>query len=96
MCLTLAAGGWQANLVVYLIEEFNVKSIDATQVSNVVNGCTTLFPIIGAIVADSFFGCFPVILISSCVSLLVIPSLCLYSNTHAHIAMIVLLIVDVG
>nr|XP_028944302.1 protein NRT1/ PTR FAMILY 2.7-like [Malus domestica] len=31
MCLTLAAGGWQANLVVYLIEEFNVKSIDATQ-----------------------------------------------------------------
>ncbi|CAN6692526.1 unnamed protein product [Malus baccata var. baccata] len=70
MCLTLAAGGWQANLVVYLIEEFNVKSIDATQVSNVVNGCTSLFPIIGAIVADSFFGCFPVILISSFVSLL--------------------------
>ncbi|RXH83753.1 hypothetical protein DVH24_006006 [Malus domestica] len=70
MCLTLAAGGWQANLVVYLIEEFNVKSIDATQVSNVVNGCTSLFPIIGAIVADSFFGCFPVILISSCVSFL--------------------------
>ncbi|CAN6692529.1 unnamed protein product [Malus baccata var. baccata] len=70
VCLTLAAGGWQANLVVYLIEEFNVKSIDATQVGNVVNGCTSLFPIIGAIVADSFFGCFPVILISSCVSFL--------------------------
>ncbi|KAM1644922.1 hypothetical protein PS1_006344 [Malus domestica] len=75
MCLTLAAGGWQANLIVYLIQEFNLKSIDATQVSNVVNGCTSLFPIIGAIVADSFFGCFPVILISSCISFLVIASL---------------------
>ncbi|KAM1342078.1 hypothetical protein ACFX2F_006454 [Malus domestica] len=75
MCLTLAAGGWQANLIVYLILEFNLKSIDATQVSNVVNGCTSLFPIIGAIVADSFFGCFPVILISSCISFLVIASL---------------------
>ncbi|CAN6556860.1 unnamed protein product [Malus baccata var. baccata] len=84
VCLTLAAGGWQANLVVYLIEEFNVKSIDATQVGNVVNGCTSLFPIIGAIVADSFFGCFPVILISSCVSLLVIASLCLHSNKHTR------------
>ncbi|KAM1115770.1 hypothetical protein TB2_006281 [Malus domestica] len=70
MCLTLAAGGWQANLVVYLIEEFNVKNIDATQVGNVVSGCTSLFPFIGAIVADSFFGCFPIILISSCVSFL--------------------------
>ncbi|KAM0996451.1 hypothetical protein ACFX2C_006457 [Malus domestica] len=70
MCLTLAAGGWQANMVVYLIEEFNVKNIDATQVGNVVSECTSLFPIIGAIVVDSFFGCFPVILISYCVSFL--------------------------
>ena len=82
MCLTLAAGGWQANLIVYLIQKFNVKSIDATQVSNVVNGCTCLFAIIGAIIADSFFGCLPVILISSCVSFLVIASLGLYSNKH--------------
>ncbi|KAI5322195.1 hypothetical protein L3X38_031267 [Prunus dulcis] len=70
MCLTLAAGGWQSNLIVYLIQEYNVKSIDAAQVSNAVNGCTCLFPIIGAIIADSFTGCFPVILISSCISFL--------------------------
>ncbi|ONI00499.1 hypothetical protein PRUPE_6G091800 [Prunus persica] len=70
MCLTLAAGGWQSNLIVYLIQEYNVKSIDAAQVSNAVNGCTCLFPIIGAIIADSFSGCFLVILISSCISFL--------------------------
>ncbi|TQD90871.1 hypothetical protein C1H46_023550 [Malus baccata] len=83
MCLTLAAGGWQANLIVYLIQEFNVKSIDATQVSNVVNGCTSLFPIIGAIIVDSFFGCFPVILISSCISFLVIASLATVTSSTA-------------
>ncbi|KAK9940267.1 hypothetical protein M0R45_016935 [Rubus argutus] len=70
MCLTLAAGGWQANLIVYLNREYNVKSFDAAQNSNVVSGCTSLFPVIGAIIADSFLGCFPVIFISSGFSLL--------------------------
>lgn len=82
MCLTLAAGGWQANLIVYPIREYNVKSIDAAQISNVVSGCTSLFPVIGAIIADSFLGCFPVIFISSGISLLVIVSLSFCSYTH--------------
>ncbi|KAL1827615.1 hypothetical protein ACET3Z_006027 [Daucus carota] len=68
--LSLACGGWTMNLMVYLIEEFNVKSIDAAQIFNIVNGCTALFPILGAIVADSFLGCFSVIWISSLFSLL--------------------------
>ncbi|KAJ9178186.1 hypothetical protein P3X46_010091 [Hevea brasiliensis] len=67
-CLTLAGAGWAANLIVYLIEEFNVKSIDAAQISNVVNGGSNLVPIFGAIVADSFLGSFSVIIISSCIS----------------------------
>nr|XP_043609265.1 protein NRT1/ PTR FAMILY 2.7-like [Erigeron canadensis] len=69
-CLTIAAGGWTSNLIVYLINEFNVKNIDAAQIATIVNGCMTLFPIIGAILADSFFGSYLVILISSFVSLL--------------------------
>lgn len=69
--LSLAGGGWTMNLMVYLIQEFNVKSIDAAQIFNIVNGCTALFPILGAIVADSFLGCFSVIWISSLFSLLV-------------------------
>ncbi|XP_043701386.1 protein NRT1/ PTR FAMILY 2.7-like [Telopea speciosissima] len=68
--LTLASGGWLSNLIVYLIEEFNVKSVDAAQISNIVSGCTSLFPIAGAILADSLFGCFSVITFSSIVSLL--------------------------
>jgi hypothetical protein len=94
MCLTLAAGGWQANLIVYLNREYNVKSFDAAQISNVVSGCTSLFPVIGAIIADSFLGCFPVIFISSGFSLLVIVShsFCSYAHvrtntesvTHTH------------
>ncbi|CAM8893160.1 unnamed protein product [Rhodiola kirilowii] len=73
---TIAASGWSGNLIVYLINEFNVKSIDAAQISNIVNGCISLFPVIGAIIADSF-GCFSVISISLCISSLGIFLLCL-------------------
>ncbi|CAK9169132.1 unnamed protein product [Ilex paraguariensis] len=68
--LTLAGGGWMSNLIVYLIQEFNVKSINAAQISNIVNACTSLIPVLGAIIADSFFGCFSVVWISSSISLL--------------------------
>ncbi|XVF04996.1 hypothetical protein REPUB_Repub05bG0131700 [Reevesia pubescens] len=68
--LTLAGGGWLANLIVYLIQAFNLKSIDAAQVSNLVNGGSSLFPIVGAIIVDSFLGCFSVVSIFSCISLL--------------------------
>ncbi|KAK9940266.1 hypothetical protein M0R45_016934 [Rubus argutus] len=75
--LTLAAGGWVSNLIVYLIQEFNVKSIDAAQISNVINGSTSFFPVIGAILADSFLGSFPVISVSSFISLLGVSLLAL-------------------
>ncbi|XP_073134013.1 protein NRT1/ PTR FAMILY 2.7-like [Henckelia pumila] len=68
--LMLAAGGWISNLIVYLIQEFNYKSISAAQVFNFVNGSITMFPIVGAIIADSFVGCFSVIWFSSIISLL--------------------------
>ncbi|KAK2643263.1 hypothetical protein Ddye_025026 [Dipteronia dyeriana] len=68
--LTVAAIGWSANLIVYLIEEFNITSINAAQIVNVFNGCTFLFPVIGAIIADSFFGSFSVISVSSAIALL--------------------------
>ncbi|XP_040991173.1 protein NRT1/ PTR FAMILY 2.7-like isoform X1 [Juglans microcarpa x Juglans regia] len=68
--LTLATGGWLSNLIVYLIQEFNVKSINAAQISNIMNGCINLFPVIGAIVADSFIGSFFVASISACISLM--------------------------
>ncbi|KAH6810437.1 nitrate excretion transporter1 [Perilla frutescens var. frutescens] len=68
--LTLASTGWLNNLIVFLIKNFNIKSIDAAQINNVVNGCVNFFPLVGAVVADSLLGCFSVIWISSLISLL--------------------------
>ncbi|XP_019250589.1 PREDICTED: protein NRT1/ PTR FAMILY 2.7-like isoform X2 [Nicotiana attenuata] len=68
--LSLAAAGWNNNLIVYLIQEFNMSSVSAAKVYNMANGCSTIFPILGAVVADSFLGCFSVIWISSFISLL--------------------------
>ncbi|KAF3966038.1 hypothetical protein CMV_009820, partial [Castanea mollissima] len=68
--LTLAAGGWGTNLVVYLIEKFHFKSIVATQIANIVYGSTSLLPIPAAIIADSMLGCYSVIWISSSFSFL--------------------------
>ncbi|KAK6270903.1 hypothetical protein POUND7_008001 [Theobroma cacao] len=69
--LSLVAGGWGANLIVFLINEFHVKSITATQINNVILGCNSLFPIAGAIVADTFFDSYRVIITFAFVSLLV-------------------------
>ncbi|KAL0417767.1 UNVERIFIED_CONTAM: protein NRT1/ PTR FAMILY 2.7 [Sesamum radiatum] len=67
--LTMSAG-WVTNLITCLKEEFNMKDIDATKVYNYVNGSITVFPIVGAVIADSFLGCFSVICFSSIISLL--------------------------
>ncbi|KAL3653089.1 hypothetical protein CASFOL_002770 [Castilleja foliolosa] len=79
-CLTLASGGWVSNLIVYLIEEFNIKSISAAKIYNLVNGSITMFPIVGAVIADSFAGCFSVIWFSSLISLLGILCLVLTAS----------------
>jgi len=49
----------------------NSKSITTVApVANVANGSSSLFPFVAAIIADSFFGSFPVVVVSSCVSFL--------------------------
>ncbi|KAI6669341.1 hypothetical protein NL676_004226 [Syzygium grande] len=63
--LSVGATGWMANLIVYLIKEFNMNRIDAAQINNVINGCFCLLPILSAIIADSVLGCFLVASISS-------------------------------
>ncbi|EEF38486.1 conserved hypothetical protein [Ricinus communis] len=70
--LSLAAGGWNSNLIVFLISEFNMSSIAAAQVNTVILGCNSIFAIAGAILADSFFASFSVITVFSFVSFLVI------------------------
>lgn len=70
--LSLAAGGWMNNLMVYLIQQFHINSIDAALIFNLVNGCTSLIPVIAAIIADSFLGSYVVVWISSFISFVVI------------------------
>ncbi|KAI3860771.1 hypothetical protein MKX03_036882 [Papaver bracteatum] len=81
--LKIAASGWLSNLIVYLIEQFNIKSIDAAQISNIVNGCTNFLPIAGAILADSSIGNFAVVNVSSIISLLGMVMLCLTASIRS-------------
>ncbi|KAL2896534.1 Protein NRT1/ PTR FAMILY 2.5 [Bienertia sinuspersici] len=70
MGLTLAATSWYANIVVYAMKKYNIKDISAAQFHNVVGGGVNFFPILAAILADSLFGSYSVVLVSSFVSLL--------------------------
>ncbi|KAI4322214.1 hypothetical protein L6164_021926 [Bauhinia variegata] len=68
--MSLGSTGSLENLIVFFIGELNMKRITAAQITNVLNGCTCLFPVFGAIIADSFLGSFIVASISFCVALL--------------------------
>ncbi|KAB2606758.1 protein NRT1/ PTR FAMILY 2.3-like [Pyrus ussuriensis x Pyrus communis] len=81
--LSLTVGGWLSNFIVFLIQEFNINSIDAAKIANVVNGSSSFIPIIAAIIADSLFGSFSVISVSSCVSLLGIILLTLTATLNS-------------
>ncbi|XP_062232518.1 protein NRT1/ PTR FAMILY 2.3-like [Phragmites australis] len=70
MGLGVATSGALSNLVVYLIKEYNVPSVDAAQISNIVSGCLSVAPVAGAIVADAFFGCYPIVAVSMFFSVL--------------------------
>ncbi|KAF3330439.1 protein NRT1/ PTR FAMILY 2.3-like protein [Carex littledalei] len=76
----LAMSGAMSNFLVYLIQEYNVRSIDAAQIVNIISGSLSLAPVAGAIVADAFFGCYSVVAASSAIQLL---SLVLFTMTAA-------------
>ncbi|KAG2317671.1 hypothetical protein Bca52824_020793 [Brassica carinata] len=67
--MSITSFGWVLNLIVFLIEEFNIKNIAAAQISNIVNGCLSMLPVVAAILADSFFGNIVVISASTFISL---------------------------
>jgi peptide/histidine transporter 3/4 len=69
--LGLAINGTSSNLQIYLIKQYNVESIDAAQIANIVRGSLNLLPLAGAILSDSYFGYFPVILAGGAINVLV-------------------------
>ncbi|KAM3195202.1 hypothetical protein ACQJBY_071342 [Aegilops geniculata] len=70
LCLGLASGGAMSNMVVYLITEYHVPSVDAAQISTIIAGSISVAPVAGAIVADAFFGCYPIVAIAMATSVL--------------------------
>ncbi|GJM88295.1 hypothetical protein PR202_ga04340 [Eleusine coracana subsp. coracana] len=68
--LGLAINGTTSNLLVYLLKQYNVESIDAAQIANIVRGSLNLVPVAGAVVSDSYFGCCPVVLAGTAVTVL--------------------------
>ncbi|XP_047044472.1 protein NRT1/ PTR FAMILY 2.7-like [Lolium rigidum] len=70
LAMGLAINGTTTNLQIYLIKEYNMESIDATQIAYIVRGSLYLVPLGGAILSDAYFGCFPVILAGAAINVL--------------------------
>ncbi|RLN21775.1 protein NRT1/ PTR FAMILY 2.7-like [Panicum miliaceum] len=68
--LGMAMSATSSNLIVYLITKYNVRTIDAAQISNIVRGCMQLAPVLGAALSDAYFGCYPVVAAGVAISLL--------------------------
>ncbi|KAL6626610.1 hypothetical protein ACP70R_030336 [Stipagrostis hirtigluma subsp. patula] len=68
--LGLAIDSTTSNLVVYLLKEYNVDGITAAQIANIVRGSLNLVPVAGAVLSDSYFGCFPVIVVGTAINVL--------------------------
>ncbi|XP_010425997.1 PREDICTED: protein NRT1/ PTR FAMILY 2.5-like [Camelina sativa] len=78
--MSITSFGWIMNLIVFLINEFNIKNIAAAQISNVVSGVVNMLPVVAAILADSFFGNVSIIAASTFISLIGISLLTLISS----------------
>ncbi|GJN14092.1 hypothetical protein PR202_gb00874 [Eleusine coracana subsp. coracana] len=80
--LGIARGGATSNLVVYLVEKYNVPRVDAAQISSIALGCLSLAPVGGAVVADAFFGCYPVVAVSMVFSVLSLVMFTVTASFH--------------
>ncbi|GJM88291.1 hypothetical protein PR202_ga04336 [Eleusine coracana subsp. coracana] len=68
--LGLGVHGTSCNLLVYLLKEYNVDSIEAVKISSNVFASLYLVPVAGAIASDSYFGCFPVMVVGTAINIL--------------------------
>lgn len=99
--------GLLPNMILYLRREYRLEAATGANILFFWSAATNLTPIIGAFLADSYFGRFPVIAFGSAISLLVIPfnfnlircldflhpSLLLFYTSNLHILLIKILYV---
>lgn len=67
----LGSYGMTANLMVYLVREFHMHQVEASNVINIWDFACNFLPIIGAIIADVYIGKFLTIALGAFASLLV-------------------------
>ncbi|OMO51662.1 Proton-dependent oligopeptide transporter family [Corchorus capsularis] len=65
-----ATFGLSANFMVYLMREFHMDQVAASNVLNIWNGVTNFAPLVGAFISDAYVGRFKTILVASFASLL--------------------------
>nr|POE76255.1 protein nrt1/ ptr family 2.11 [Quercus suber] len=66
----LGTNGSLSNLLVYLTTVFNMKSVTATTIVNIINGTSNMTPLLGAFPSDSYFGRYKTMAFASISSLL--------------------------
>lgn len=67
----MATNAFAVSLTTYLIERYNMKSNDATNVNNVFSGTFNFSPVVGAFVADALWGRFRTLLFATAVGVAV-------------------------
>ncbi|CAN6470959.1 unnamed protein product [Victoria cruziana] len=65
---TVAIYGVTTDLLQFLAQEFNINSIRASQITNIINSLMNLTPVAGAVLCDSYLGCFSTIAIFTLIS----------------------------
>lgn len=61
-------------MILYLTQEFGMQAAGAATALNLWSAATNFMPLVGAFIADSYTGRFPMIAFGSVVSLLVPPA----------------------
>lgn len=70
-CERLASLGLMPNMILYLTREYGMHTAEATNFLLLWSAATNFMPLIGAFLADSYFGRYPMIAFGSVASLLV-------------------------
>lgn len=81
----IALCGATGNLMTYLTNVLQEPTATAAKDVNIFNGVATLFPLLGAFIADAYFGRFKTILFSSLIYVMVSTALVFSLPVYARL-----------
>ena len=67
----MASFGLLPNMIKYLMNEYHMSMVAGTNLISIWSAATNFLPVVGAFIADSFAGRYPVIGVGSLISLVV-------------------------